>query len=213
MSFAGVELGELSTRDIGVLVVDMQNGFCHPQGDLARRGQGAELRGVVPAVADLVDSAHDAGVRVFWSRQEHDPVDAALARHRLPTHLAKQVHLPCVRGTWDAEIEPALASRIGPSDYVFVKHRASCFYDTTLEVALRMAGIQVFLVAGVTTNYCVDSTVRDAYARDLDVIVVEDCCAALHADLHSATLRNTSLYHGIVASKEEVKQVLISLTP
>jgi ureidoacrylate peracid hydrolase len=99
-------------------------------------------------------------------------------------------------------------SRVGPLDYVFVKHRASCFYNTTLEVALRMHGVRTLIVAGVTTNYCVDATVRDAYARDFDIIVVRDACAALYEDLHEASLRNVDLYHGVTASVDDVARSL-----
>jgi ureidoacrylate peracid hydrolase len=198
--------------DIGtgaaLLVVDMQNGFCHVDGDLGQRGQGASLRAVVPMVGQLVDAFHAAQLPVFWSRQEHDPADATREHRLLETHVQKQRHLPCLRGTWDAELEGSLAARLGSDDYVFTKHRASGFYATTLEVALRMRDIRLLIVCGVTTNYCVDSTVRDAYARDFDVIVARDCCAALYADLHEASLRNVDLYHGVTASLAEITQAI-----
>ena len=92
--------------------------------------------------------------------------------------------------------------------YVFAKHRASAFYDTTLEAILRMRAIDLLLVCGVTTNYCVDSSVRDAYARDLEVVLVADACAALDEDLHRATLRNTAALHGRVATIDEVAAAL-----
>jgi ureidoacrylate peracid hydrolase len=105
-------------------------------------------------------------------------------------------------------IEASLAARIRPADYVFTKHRASCFYSTSLEVMLRMRAINLVVVCGVTTNYCVDSTVRDAYARDLEVVLVGDACAALDEDLHAATLRNTALLHGTVVSLDELSAAL-----
>jgi|SRR5687768_2340323 len=197
----------------GLLVVDMQNGFCHIDGDLGRRGQGEPLRDVVPNVGRLVDVFHSAGLPVFWSRQEHELEDLTREGRLLETHIQKQRHLPCLRGTWDAEIEGSLAARLGPNDYVFAKHRASCFYSTTLDVALRMRGIQLLVVCGVTTNYCVDSTVRDAYARDYDVIVVRDCCAALYPDLHEASLRNVDQYHGVTATLVEVSEAVARGSP
>jgi ureidoacrylate peracid hydrolase len=186
----------------------MQNGFCHADGDLGRRGQGEPLRRVVPEVARLVVAARAAAILVCWSRQEHEIDDATREDRLLASHFQKQSHLPCVRGTWDAEIVDALKSQVARDDYVVTKHRASCFYGTSLEVYLRMRGIRVLVVAGVTTNYCVDSTVRDAYARDLDVIVVGDCCAGLWPDLHEASLKNTALYHGVVASRADVAAAL-----
>lgn len=201
----------LDPTGAALLVVDMQNGYVHPNGDIGRRGQGAALQAVVPAVGRLVDLAHGAGLDVCWSRQEHLADDATRRVRRLQSHHHGEgrTHSPCLRGTWDAEIEGSLAARIGPSDYVFTKHRASCFYNTSLEVMLRMRAVNLLVVCGVTTNYCVDSTVRDAYARDLEVVVVGDACAALDGDLHDATLRNTALLHGKVVSLAELGAALV----
>jgi ureidoacrylate peracid hydrolase len=203
-----VKLPPIEPRNAALLVVDMQNGFCDREGDLGRRGQGEPLRAVVPNVGRLVDVFHSAGFEVFWSRQEHELEDATRQNRLLESHFQKQRHLPCLRGTWDAEIEGSLAARLGSDDYVFVKHRASCFYASTLDVALRMRGIQLLVVCGVTTNYCVDSTVRDGYARDYDMIVVRDCCAALYPDLHDASLRNVDQYHGVTATLAEVSEAV-----
>ena len=198
----------LSPTTTGLLVVDMQNGFCDIDGDLGRRGQGAPLRAVVPNVLALVDIAHAARIPVFFSRQEHFLEDVTRDRHKFATHVQKQHHLPCLRGTRDAELIDPLKGRIWADDYVFTKHRSSCFYGTTLEVALRLRGLDTLIVCGVTSNYCVESTIRDAYARDLDVLVVTDCCAGLHKDLHHAMIRNVELYFGQAMLLEQVRNVL-----
>ncbi len=200
----------LDPGGVGLLVVDMQNGYVHPHGDIGRRGQGAPLQAVVPAVGRLIDLAHAAGIDAYLSRQEHLPDDATRRHRRLESHHhgAGRSHSPCLRGTWDAQIEASLADRILPSDYVFTKHRASTFYDTSLESMLRMRAINLLIVCGVTTNYCVDSSVRDAYARDMEVVLVGNACAALDRDLHEATLRNTALLHGRVVTLEELAVAL-----
>jgi ureidoacrylate peracid hydrolase len=200
----------IDPEGVALLVVDMQNGFCHPDGDIGRRGQGGPLQAVVPSVGRLVDLAHDVGLDVYWSRQEHLAADVTKRHRQLRGHHHGEgrIHSPAERGTWDAEIEPSLAARIRPSDYVFSKHRASCFYNTSLEVMLRMRGVRFLIVCGVTTNYCVDSTIRDAYARDFELVLVGDCCAALDRDLHDAVLRNTDKLHGTVLSLDEVAAAL-----
>jgi ureidoacrylate peracid hydrolase len=200
----------LDAAGVGLLVVDVQNGYVHPLGDIGRRGQGAPLQAVVPAVGRLIDLAHAAGIDAYLSRQEHLPDDATRRHRRLPSHHHGEgrSHSPCLRGTWDAELESSVAGRLRPSDYVFTKHRASAFYDTALAAMLRMRAIDLLIVCGVTTNYCVDSSVRDAYARDLEVVLVSDACAALDEDLHEATLRNTAALHGRVATIDEVAAAL-----
>ncbi len=82
-----------------------------------------------------------------------------------------------VGGTWDAEITPELAPL--PGEYIIDKQRYSAFYQTNLELALRNLGITSVIITGVTTNICVESTVRDAFFRDFKVTVVEDCTGAV----------------------------------
>jgi ureidoacrylate peracid hydrolase len=205
---AGIELG----RDTGLLIVDMQNGFCHPRGSAEQSGLDATpLRAIAPQIAELLEAVRRAALPVFWSRQEHLQDDVGRLGHRIKTHIQKGGYLPCLRGTWDAELYEELAPLARDQDVVFVKHRASCFFNTTLEPSLRMRGIKTLIVTGVTTNYCVDATVRDAYARDYDLVVVEDACASTYRDLHEATLKNSALFHGLVAPTAHVMAALDAL--
>jgi ureidoacrylate peracid hydrolase len=198
----------------GLLVVDMQNGFCHQEGALGRSPLPVEYNvAIIPRVAALVEAAHGAGLPVFWSRQEHTEFDAARPRHRIRTHLAKIEAIPCLRGTWDAEIVDELKPLIEDGDLVFSKHRSSCFYNTTLEVELRMRAIDTLIVTGVSTNYCVDSSIRDAYARDFDLIIVEDGCSCNWPDLHEATMKTSAIFHGEVMSTADVLELIDAKAP
>jgi nicotinamidase-related amidase len=83
---------------------------------------------------------------------------------------------------------------------VIVKHRYSAFRDTGLDVLLRANGIRTIIVGGVTTNCCVESTVREAAMHDFYVVVAEDCVAVKDriADLHAASLTAQGLYFALV---------------
>jgi ureidoacrylate peracid hydrolase len=202
---SSIELG----RDTALLIVDMQNGFCHQKGSAELSGLDVAVhRAISPRIAELVEATRRAEIPVFWSRQEHFENDVGRLGHRILTHIQKGGYLPCLRGTWDSEIYDELAPLVIEDDVVFTKHRASCFFNTTLEPSLRMRGITTLVVAGVTTNYCVDSTIRDAYARDYDLLIVEDACAATYRDLHEATLKNAALFHGQVLPTTEVVKLL-----
>jgi len=191
----------IDPRETTLLVVDMQNGFCDPQGAMARAGVNYFPQNrIVPAVKELVSVCRRAGIHVAWSLQRHYPDDLTRKKHRIPSHLTKLGAIPCLKDTWDAELVAQLKGDVLPEDDVFEKHRSSCFYNTTLEVKLRMRGMTTLIVCGVATNYCVESTIRDAYARDYDIVVVEDCVATLWDDLHRATLRNVELFYGTVVS-------------
>jgi ureidoacrylate peracid hydrolase len=190
-----------------LLVVDMQNGFAAPDGTLGKTGFDISMtRGMVPNIQRLVDRAHAAGVRVFWSRQVHYPDDKTRTQRLIPGHLSRGAgrSMLCARGTWDADIVDELQPYIGPDDEVFEKHRASCFYSSNFEARLRIHGIRMLIVTGTTASFCVDSTIREAYARDLDVIVPGDAISDTEIEATRAVLRSTERFHGFVTTTDDL---------
>lgn len=192
-----------------VLIIDMQKGYCDPNSAMELTGPGTtNQRAIIPSVARLAQVARQAGLPIFWSQQIHFPNDVTRSRHRIADHTRKRNFIPCLRGTWEVDFADGIAGQVRPEDYLFVKHRSTCFYQTTLEVELRMLGINTLVIAGVNTNYCVESTIRDAYFRDYDIIVLKDCVAGSVADLHEATLKNVELYFGVVTTLAEFDEQL-----
>ena len=184
-----------------LLVIDMQNGWCHPEGAMTRAGVNMSAQqAVVPNVRRLIEACRALGVPIVFSIQEHLPEDITQRRRRIASHLAKRNILPAPRGTWDAELVAPIKEVARPGDYYIVKHRMSMFYSTTLESVLHMLGITHLVVSGVSTNVCVESTIRDAYFRDYDITVVEDCVAGTFPALNQATLENVRIYFGEVIS-------------
>jgi len=200
-----MELSHDAHEKTAVLVVDMQNGFCHRDGTVGKSNLDVGIHeAIVPRIAEVVQAAHRAGMPALFSRQEHTTFDVTRPRHRVKTHLAKLDYIPCLRGTWDAELLEELDQLVEERDLVFAKHRASCFYNTNLELELRMRGIDTLIVTGVSSNYCVDASIRDAYARDLDLYIVEDACACPWPELHDATMKTAAIFHGEVVSTGEI---------
>jgi ureidoacrylate peracid hydrolase len=101
-----------------------------------------------------------------------------------------------------------LQAVVDSDDEIIVKHKMSCFYQTRLEEVLRLWGVSTLIVVGVSTYVCVESTIRDAYYRDFDIIVVEDCVAGSDEPLHRATLEKTRRYFGEVLSIKELEKSL-----
>lgn len=204
---------QLNPRDVGLLVVDMQNGFCHPDGARgAAFGSDAvrQPQEIIPNVVTMIDLAHQLELPVWFTQQVHYAQDDTRARRRIPSHLEKRgVKLElCRRGTWDAELLDEMKAARQPQDEVIVKHRSSGFYLTPLEVELRMRSVQVLIVTGTTTSFCVDSTIRDAYARDFDVVVPAECVADSDEAAHLATLACIDRFHGIVTSIPDLRRAL-----
>ena len=204
---------QLDPAEVGLLVIDMQNGFCHPEGSRGRAfgpDSVTEPQAIVPEIVRLVEMVRGVGSPIWFTRQVHFPDDKNRAKRRIPSHLDRRgLKLDlCHRGTWDAELLDEIAAVVQPEDEVIIKHRASAFYQTRFEPELRMKGVQVLVVAGTTTSFCVDSTIRDAYARDLDVIVPAECVADTDAAAHAAVLACVDRFHGVVSSIEELATAL-----
>jgi ureidoacrylate peracid hydrolase len=199
----------LPSRDAALLVIDMQNGFVHEQSGMGKSANGTKAqRAIVPAIISLVEFCRSKKIPVIWSQQEHFPADVTRERKRLSPHSARQGFLPCLRGTWETALYEGIATSVKPEDHLVPKHRASVFYNTNLEGELRMFGTQTLLVAGCNTEFCVESTVRDAYARDFDVVVARDCVAGINPKFHAHSLEVFQAYFGEVLSSPELMETL-----
>jgi ureidoacrylate peracid hydrolase len=204
---------EIDPSLTALLVIDMQNGFAAPDGTLGKAGFDISMtRAIIPRIQQLIDAARDVHMRIFWSRQVHYPEDRTRGQRLIPGHLARGAgrSLLCARGTWDAEIVDDLQPYVQPEDEVFEKHRASCFYSSNLEARLRIHGIRMLIVTGTTASFCVDSTIREAYARDLDVVVPGDAISDTEIEATRAVLRSTERFHGYVTSTDDLVESLRS---
>jgi ureidoacrylate peracid hydrolase len=83
------------------------------------------------------------------------------------------------------------------------------FFQTTLDAKLRMLGIEQVIVSGTTTAFCVETSIRDAYFRDLDVIAVEDCIADPRPHFHEDSMAKVRQFFGVVVSVDEVPDLII----
>jgi ureidoacrylate peracid hydrolase len=193
-------------KDTALIVVDMQNAFCHEDGSLSKTGLDwtAHNRAIGPVVR-LVDAAHACGMPVFFTRYvvNEDYSDAGLFPELFPA-LAELRGM--VTGTWDAEIVDELTPQGG--DRVIDKPRQSAFYRTDLEEQLRELGVDSVIVCGVVTNMCVESTVRDAYCRDIRVVIPSDATASVAREMHEGALRTFVYGFGPVVTVDELEAAM-----
>ena len=116
----------------------------------------------------------------------------------------------CLPGTWGAQFVDGIVPQ--PDEPVVTKHRFSAFVDTGLELMLRARGIKTVILAGVTTNCCVESTAREVAMRDYYLVVAEDCVAVKDKlrSLHDASLESMRLYFGQVRPASRADRHLAS---
>jgi len=182
----------LKSSETGLIVVDMQNDFCHPSGRLFVPSSPK----TVPQIKFLVEKARSQGVRVFYTQDWHDRDD--------PEFLIWGEH--ALAGSWGSEIIDELKPREG--DVVVKKLRYDGFYGTPLEHYLKMYNVKNLVVTGTVANICVLHTAGSAALRWIKVVLPVDCISALNDFDYKATLRQVSfLYRGILTRSDLIEFV------
>ena len=193
---------KIDPKTTALVVVDVQNDFCHSDSPHAKLGHDVSAaQAMVPRLMLLVDAARGAGATVIWVKTTHGEHDTSAVQWEQRHRTRPGTDMLCRPGTWGAEfyrVEPEA------SEPIVVKHRYSAFVNTDLELILRSRGIRTVVITGVATNVCVESTARDAFMRDFYVVFVDDCSAAYDPAQHAATLRNIESLFGQVVQSAEV---------
>lgn len=194
----------LADGSAAVLVIDVQNDFCHPHGAIASLGADVSVNAaLVPPLVAFLDTARSVGARIVFVRLCHDD------DHRPVTARGVPPDGVCVAGSWGAEIVPEIA--VEPGDLVVTKSRYSAFLGTGLEQELRSVGVDALVVVGTTANVCVDTTVRDAAQRGFSVRVLSDLVGYVRRDLAEPALQNLGLYFARVTSSVGIAAELTSV--
>jgi nicotinamidase-related amidase len=203
-----LELAErLDPSRTALLVVDVQNDFCHPDGVFGRIGHDTSMMPkMVAKLQDLVDAARRNKILIIWIRATYDEVftSAALAESFNRRHF---VQSQCLEGSWGAEWFGGLCPAESAGEVVLTKHRFSPFWDTPIDLYLRSNGIRSVAVTGVVTSGCVESTVRDAFFNDYYVTVPSDCVAEASKERHSASLAKIEQAFGLVLSGAQIAEL------
>jgi ureidoacrylate peracid hydrolase len=187
-----------------LLVVDMQNDFCHPDGAFAKRGLDISLaQRMIPTLQGLIREARQAGVMVVIVRVVRGGDTAWPALERLSRHNFGPDFIPVfVDGTWGAELLDGFEPEAG--DILVEKNRYGAFFGTNLDLMLRNRGITTLVLSGGATNVCVETTAREGFSLDYDIVLVEDACATVSAELHEGTLATVRRWFGRVERADSV---------
>ena len=191
-----------------LLVVDMQNGFCHENGSFAKIGMQSEPKAIIPQIDELRSAFRAANMPIFFLRTGYN-VDYSDRRGRDRGDEIEQLQ-GLIRGSWDADILNELTPE--PNEVVINKTRFSSFFRTKLEETLKDRGVNHIIMTGVGTDVCVESTARDAYQMNFGVTTVSDATGTCNEADHLAALHALRIFGGM-ASTAEVIEALHSRNP
>lgn len=177
-----------------LLLIDMQRDFCAPEGASAIAGEDiAPVRAIVPRLRQVLEAARRQGLVVIHTREGHLPDLSDLTPAKRARSAAAGAEIGSVgplgrllvRGEYGHDFIDELTPL--PGEAVFDKPGFGAFYRTELEAYLRGRGIEHLILTGVTTQCCVQSTLREAVDRGYHCLTLEDCCAAFDPRWHAAT--------------------------
>jgi len=212
---------EIDLAKSAVVVVDMQNAFAAKGGMLDIAGVDiSDAPRVVQSIKKALEAARRACVQVVYVQMGYKPDLSDGGGQNSPNwHKELAIHLMNCRpelkgkllteGTWDFAIVEELKPQ--PGDLVVLKTRYSGFAGTTLDSQLRTRGIRYLFFAGIATNVCVESTLRDAYFQDYwPILIADGAMPAGPPFLHEATLYNVENFFGWTVTMDEVLRILRS---
>jgi ureidoacrylate peracid hydrolase len=204
-----------------VIVVDMQNDFGSKGGMFDRAGIPLDgFKRAADIIAQVLEAARESGFRIVYLKMGFRPDLSDLGAEGSPNRVrqlafgvGQTITTPegaesriLIRDTWGTEIVDELKPR--PDDRIVYKHRYSGFFETELDSMLKQAGINQLIVTGCTTSVCVESTIRDAYFRDYQSVVLSDCIdepigKSLPRSNHDASLMLVEMLFGWIAVSEQ----------
>ena len=197
---------KLNPRHTALIIVDVQNDFCHSDGVFGRRGGDmSTIQQAARRISPMVDLSHEVGVPTIFIRMINSDwtLDDATREQWRSLRPGGGPNV-CWEGTWGTEFYHVAPS---PVDRVVTKYRYSAFLYTELELVLRCKETKTLVVTGVMTNICVHATVRDGFIRGFHVVVPEDCCASSLPEDHQHTLKDMSGKLATIVSSATLREV------
>src|SRR6185437_11008722 len=190
-----------------LVIIDVQNDFALPQGVCGQVGD--DISPVAPMVArlkTLIDTARKAGVLIVFVRTIYDEavLSPSLAEQYLRRGYPNSI---CLSDTVGAQFYGGIGPQQAPNEVLITKHRYSAFWGSPIDLVLRRNGIRTVVLTGIATEVCVESTARDAFFRDYQVVVPEDCVGCYSQERQQAALVVIARSFGVVTVSSDIAAV------
>jgi biuret amidohydrolase len=208
---------EFSIAHLALLLIDMQRDFIEPGGFGSTLGNDvARLAAIVPPTARLLAGCRRARLPVFHTREAHRPdLSDCPPTKRRRGHGALRIGDEGPMGRILIDGEPGndfvAALRPAAGERVIAKPGKGAFFATALDALLRERRVTHLAIAGVTTEVCVQTTMREANDRGYECLLIEDATESYFAEFKAATLAMVRAQGAIVGWTATVDELLASL--
>jgi nicotinamidase-related amidase len=188
-----------------LVVIDVQGDFAAPDGAMGYAGVDmSDVEPTIDRIERLIATARKAGATLVFAR--------VVTRPETDSEALKQLYIRKGYGAdaiaiCRADTPGAAYYRVAPEpgDIEIQKPLFSSFVGTDLDAQLRARGVETLVFTGLTTDCCVDCTVRDAFHRNFNCFIVDDACSAYGQDVHAAAMLGLTNNVALAVTAQEVE--------
>ncbi|MFA6119478.1 MAG: isochorismatase family cysteine hydrolase [Parachlamydiales bacterium] len=187
--------------NLAFIILDIQNDFCHTDGVFNKNGlDAAYSRKIIPNISDMIYFCKNAKIPIIALQQtilenfEKQAIGLGYLKKMFPFIETQGLR----QDTWGHD----LIDEVKNVDYKIKRWGISSFYQTEFAKYLSALRINQLIISGFTTNGIVETTAREAIARNYKITTLSDCVSSYSENLHLASLNNLSNFGDVLSSRD-----------